>query len=133
MSILSIAFKSGATLPLTGGTTDPIGSGGQGLDKSLVIFTADASLQEQRTVEFSVKRQKVSANSPDGYTQARRSIVMKSPIEVSTGVFSTNTARLEIATSVTTTAAEMDAIRLYIATAIMDANADDFFNSLATD
>lgn len=133
MAITSIAFKSGATLPLTGGSADAVASGGKGIDKSILVFTGDPSLQEQRTVEFSVKRPKVSANSPDGYTQARRTIVLKSPKEVSTDVFSVNTARLELATSVTCTAADVAKLRLYIATAIMDSAADAFFNSLATD
>jgi hypothetical protein len=132
MSLASIAFKSGATLPLTGGTSDPIGSV-SGIDKRTLLFTDDPSLQEQRSVELSVKRPSVSANSPDGYTQARRQLVLKSPLEVATDVFSVNTVRCEFATSVVSTATDIDALRLYIATAIMSTEADEFFNSLSTD
>jgi hypothetical protein len=133
MALTSIAFKSGATLPLTGGTTDPIMSGGQSFDKSLLLFTDDVSQQTQRTAEFSVKRSKVSSNSPDGSTQARRSIVMKFPKLLANGSYTVNTVRLELSASVESVAADISEMRLYMASAIIDSEATDFFNSLTTE
>lgn len=58
--------------------------------------------------EFSVKRPKVSANAPGGYTQMRLTVFAKTPKTLANGNLTYNTRKLEISVDPETTPAEIE-------------------------
>ena len=87
MSLKNLSLLTGATLVApTGGSAMPFLSIGSNADNPDTLYcTSDTDFRTQRTVDVSVKRPKVSATAPNGYTQARATAVFKFPLELENG------------------------------------------------
>lgn len=98
-------------------------------DNSIIVFLDDGSdLVSQKTVEFSYKGPKVQAGTPNGYTQARNSVVVKSPFILDNGELTVNTVRIEIAVDSELTAAEKLTLRDWAAQLLLDSDYTEFWD-----
>jgi hypothetical protein len=130
MSLKDITFKSGATYPQTGGSADPIADAGGDLNKKRLIFTTE-SLAAQRKIDFTVVNFKASATSPDGNTQGRRQVYFRYPFLTASGLYTMNTASIEINASIEATDGTISLFRQVLIQILNDSGADGFWNDLS--
>ncbi len=76
-------------------------------ETSLKAFFGPEAFIDRKTVEFSVKEPKVSSTAPNGYTQARRKVLIKEPLALDNGNYTTNTVSIEFSVDVETTDLEI--------------------------
>lgn len=133
MSLENVVIKDGSLSAITvAGSTDAIVLGGRDFSKSLALFSADTTAQTQRSVELNVRRSKPDPAKPDGHTQDRAILLLREPQEVGdTDVFTVNTGRIEIATSVLRTSAQRLKTRSYLIQLLFSAEMDSFWNNKA--
>jgi hypothetical protein len=130
MSLKDIAFKTGATYPQTGGSADPIADAGGDLNKKRLIFTTEA-LAAQRKIDFTVVNFKASATSPDGHTQGRRQVYFRYPMLTASGLYTMNTASLEINASIEAVDGTVTLLRQALIQVLNDTESDGFWNDLS--
>jgi len=131
MSISDFAPLGGATFPATGGTGLTVSTAGTDLNLHRLFVPVD-SIPVQRTFDFTVIRPKPNASAPNGYTQARREVVIKYPILLDNGLYTTNTARISISSDIEFSDSEMRHLRDLAVQAINESDMDSFYNDLAT-
>lgn len=130
MPLSNASVLSGATyVTPTGGTALPFGSLGIRNNTNTLFATGDADLRTRRTVVCSVKEPKVSLGAPNGYTQARRTMVAKSPLTLDNGNVTVNTGRTEFSFDVETSAAEIDELKIVQIQLIMDSDFSEFIEN----
>lgn len=129
MSFSALSLVTGGTLSNTGGTADAV-SHVSNLDRALITFTAD-SLELQRTISARVVPPKVSPSAPNGYTQARRELYFKFPLELDNGNLTNSTVTLNVSTDVELTDAELSQIRQTVGQVLVSSALDSFYNKLS--
>lgn len=116
----AIAYEGG-TINLTGGSAVAY-SGFGGFQNRLIIgVSADTDARLRRTIEFSVTAPKISPNSPNGYTQQKNRCVIKRPILLANGKFTTCSVSIDISYDVEMSQTEKQKL--------LDTAAQVFFNS----
>lgn len=110
MSLSNATTLSGATFAGTGGTTVNWSSMGQQGNKNLLVVTTDSDLRVRRSLDVVVKLPTPSSGAPNGYTQARASMLYKQPLLLENGKITVNTMKCEIAYDVETTPEEIQSM-----------------------
>lgn len=90
----------------TGGAADTLSAFGS-LSEMKAVFDGDTEVLTQKTIDLSVKDAKVSSSAPNGYTQARRTALLKFPLELDNGNRTVCTVQVSLAVDVEATAAEI--------------------------
>jgi hypothetical protein len=90
----------------TGGSADVLSAVGDD-SKAVARFDGDTEYLTAKSVEFSRTEPKVSASAPNGYTQARRSVFCKFPLELDNDARTVNTIKIELSVDIEATAAEI--------------------------
>jgi hypothetical protein len=125
------SILSGATIAPTGGSALAFESEGISAGQNPLFASADTDLRTRREILCSVKKPKVSAGAPNGYTQARATALFKSPLELTNGSVTVNTVRIEFAYDVETSQAEIEELRIIAAQICTDADFAEFVKSLS--
>lgn len=131
MSLINASLLTGATLSASGGTALPLASLGQSGNKVTLVPTADTDFRTRRSFDVTVKSPSPNSAGPNGYTQARPSVVVKQPIVLANGKTTVNTARVELAYDVETSQAQIDALMLLAAQVLFDADFTPTFKALS--
>jgi hypothetical protein len=127
MTLETASINIDGTVATTGGTATGLISKGQGLNSHVLILDNSAEFVAQQTVAFSTKDPKVNSGSPNGYTQARSSAVLRVPLLLDNGEYTINTMKLELAVDHETTDAEIESMLVTAAQLIHDADFSDFW------
>lgn len=133
MAILGASlFKGGTYVDPTGGTVVAFSDLGGELRNRQVYL--DGTLPLDRTeVTFASKEARVKSDAPNGYTQPRRSMVIRVPLVLANGNRTVNTARVELSVDVETPITEIDNIRGYVAHAVAKSFSNAFWRSGSTE
>lgn len=106
MSLTTLTLLESATVSATGGTSMPMTSIGGSENKNTLIVDADTDLRTQRSITFTVRRPKVQASAPNGYTQGRCTALIKIPRLLANGKITVDTVSIQVSADVETTVAQ---------------------------
>jgi hypothetical protein len=115
----------------TGGSALAFSSAGQSAGINTLYATADTDLRTRRSIVATVKDPKVSASAPNGYTQARATVVYKAPLALDNGGVTVNTVRIEFAYDVETSTAEKTELLVIASQICNDADFTELFQNLS--
>jgi hypothetical protein len=90
----------------TSGTADTLSAAGS-QNSMEAVFDGDTEFLTQKSISFTRKVPSVSANAPNGYTQARRSAFLQFPLELDNDNRTVNSIRIELGVDIEATAAEI--------------------------
>lgn len=122
MSLSNASISTGATVAPSGGSALAFaGSGARG-DTHEIYATADTDLRTRRSIVTTVRKPRVLASAPNGYSQARCSFALKSPLTLDNGLVTVNTVRIEFSFDPETTQAEIEELRILAAQICSDAD-----------
>jgi len=130
MAIAGSAILMGASVPtFSGGTSQSLVEKSREGNSSRSFFVDDGvDLLNQKIVTFAYKAPKPQTSAPNGYTQARNSLVYKKPFALDNGNLTVHTSRVEHSFDFEATAAEKLAQRVECAQLEIIAAYDDFWN-----
>lgn len=108
MSLQAISIKTDATdkVAKTTGITKVIAKMSDSVGFTDLVVDTSVPFMEQVGVTFTSKKPVKNSSSPDGYTKHRCTLVIRKPIEVSTGIYTMDTLRIEKSSSVLATDAD---------------------------
>lgn len=132
MSLATASILKDGTLAATGGTATAFTRISGDNVSALCVFDG-TSILSRTEATMSRKSPKVNAGSPDGYTQARRTIVIKIPRTLASGALTYDTWRVESARSVETTAAQHTTAKGEVAQILFDTDFDEFWEEGSLD
>ncbi len=127
MSISNASILKDGVIGVTGGTTTALSSLGNTLNENSVVFDG-TGLLDRSTGSFVAKAPAKTASSPNGYTQARNTMVLRFPKTLASGEIVFNTARVQLAFDVETTTAEKETVRGMVAQFLSDDDFDAYWN-----
>lgn len=128
MTIASSSIDVDCTLTPSAGTATTLKTKEFDGDVHTVFLDDASELIAQKTVDFSYKPPKVQASAPNGYTQARNTVVFKSPLALDNGNMTVNTVRIEISCDYETTAAEKATLRNIAAQLLIDSDYTEYWD-----
>jgi len=131
MSLSNASVLSGATMAPSGGSAITFSSSGISNGANMIYCTSDTDLRTRRTMVASVKDPKPSTGAPNNSTQARATIVFKSPLELDNGNVTVNTVRVEVAYDPETTSAELDELLVIGSQILNDSDFTAVFKNLS--
>jgi hypothetical protein len=108
MTIASTIKEGATSVAATGGTDVTLSSIGVVNGVNTFIFSTDTAAMTARTCEVSASLPTPNANSIGGYSQGRRSLVLKFPLVKASGERTVNTLRINGGFDVETTAAQIE-------------------------
>lgn len=120
MSLSTLSLLETATVSASGGTAMPMTSIGGSENKNTLVVDADTDLRTQRSISFAVRRPKVQASAPNGYTQGRCNALLKFPVTLANGNLTVDTISIQLSTDVETTVAEKTEYIKLAAQALID-------------
>jgi hypothetical protein len=129
MSLSNASINSGATGSFSGGSALAFESRGIEAGRNVLYATADTDLRTRREIDCSVSYPKVQATAPNGYTQARSTLVIKVPIELDNGNTTVNTFRIVLSTDVETSDTQIDEMLVLGAQTLLDADFAAFWKA----
>jgi len=132
MTIANGSILKDGTISVTGGTATDLSSLGNTLNQHHAYFDGTDYLTRSMA-EFSIKQPKVSANAPNGYTQARSIMVIKSPLALDNGNTTFNSISINFACDVETTQAEKRTMLGLAAQMLSDSDFSDFWENQSTE
>lgn len=132
MSLTAASILKDGTIGVTGGTATAFTRISGDLNQANVVFDGTTILSRTEGV-FARKSPKVSSSSPDGYTQARRSVLLKIPQVLADGSLTYDTVKIEMSRSVETTAADVLTYRGIAAQVLSDSDFDEFWEEGSLD
>lgn len=127
MSIASSSILVDGTVATTGGTATGVLTKGGTLNETKVILDDSSEFIAQTSVSFVVKDPKVSASSPNGYTQARSSVKVSVPLALDNGNQTVNTINIILSVDPETTDAEIASLLVLSAQLLADSDFSDFW------
>lgn len=131
MSLSNASVSSGATVAPTGGSALAFeGSGPRG-NSHTIYATADTDLRSRREVVVTTRNPKPLASAPNGYSQARCQMTLKSPLALDNGSQTVNTVRIEFSYDPETTHTEIEELRILAAQLCSDADFEGAVKSLS--
>jgi hypothetical protein len=110
----------------TSGSADTLSASG-GVNEVKALFDGDTEFLTAKSMIFTTKEPKVSASAPNGYTQARRAVTLKFPLELDNDARTINTIRVELSVDVEATAAEIAEYCLIASQVLGDADYASFW------
>lgn len=128
MSLNSSSILVDGTVATTGGTATSLVSKGNTLSQHNLILDDGSDLLAQTEFEATIKSPKKSATAPNGYTQARNTVLIKVPLALDNGLVTFNTVKVEIACDVETTDAEKLSMRVLAAQMLHDSDYVSFWD-----
>ena len=128
MSISTALILVDGTVATTGGTSTGLISKGDTLEVSRNILDDAAEFLAETRVDFSIKDPKVSAGAPNGYTQARSTAKISSPLVLDNGNNTVNTLEQKLSVDPETTDAEIQTMLVNGAQLLIAAAFSDFWN-----
>jgi hypothetical protein len=131
MPLSSASILSGATITPSGGSALDFESRGISGEKNEIFVPADTDLRLQRSMIFSVKRERVSAGAPNGYTQPRNIVKVKFPQELENGNVTVRGFDISYHCDVESTAAEKLEDRKVAAQILTDSDFTSFWDNLS--
>lgn len=131
MSLTTLSLLEASTVSASGGTALDFTTAGGSTDKNKLIVPADTDLREQRSLDLSVRRPRVQASAPNGYTQGRSIAVLKFPHTLANGNLTVDTIRIEMSTDVETSVANKSEMMSLAAQTIIDSEMSDFWKVLS--
>lgn len=99
----------------------------------LSVAGEDLPLQQRSEIVSVIKAPKVSESAPNGYTQARNSMLIKAPLVLDNGGVTVNTVKVEFSFDVETTSAEKKTLREYVCQLLSESSFEEFWNSQSID
>jgi len=127
MSISTASVLVNGTVATTGGTATTFISKGQNLDVHNTILDEGNEFIAQSTVSFNIKSPKVSTGAPNGFTQARNTVRISSPLALDNGSYTTNVLSISLAVDPETTDAEIETMLVLAAQILADSDYSDFW------
>lgn len=121
------SFAIGASFAPTGGTATDVKTK-TNVEKHIAYLDDGSALIDQKVLEFSSKDPVVNASAPNGYTQARSTVVVKVPLSLDNGNRTINTVKMEIACDIETTDAEKATLREYALHCLSDSDIQEFWD-----
>jgi hypothetical protein len=106
MPLASNNVDIGTAISATGGTATSFLGKGSSLDKRFLSLDDGSVLKDETTYSFGIKRPKVSAGAPGGYTQARNTLFIQMPKTLANGEVTKNSLRVELSADPETTDSE---------------------------
>lgn len=128
MSISAASILKDGVIAVTGGTAKSFSSLGNTLHENRVVFDGTGILSRS-SADFVSKSPTYSSSSPSNYTQARNTVTFRFPKTLASGDVVYNTARIQIATDVETTSAEIDTLRGIVAQVLSDTDFDGYWRN----
>lgn len=128
MSLDGGTLLPGGTTSTTGGTSTALASKGNTLLRHDLYLDDASELLNQENFEFTIQKPVSQAAAPNGWTQARTKVRTLVPLNLDNGNRTINTAIIEIATDVETTAAEKLALREHLAQLLVDSDFTKFWD-----
>lgn len=129
MAISSASVLKDGTVSTTGGTATSLASLGNTLGQHNCYFDDGSEFLAQSNIDFTVKAPKVSATAPNGYTQARNTVLIKVPLALDNGSVTVNTVRIDFASDIEMTDAERLTMRVYAAQILSDSDFTEFWDN----
>jgi hypothetical protein len=120
MTIASASVLKDGTVATTGGTATSFLTRGADLVKHSVLIDDSSEFLSQSVVEFSIKEPKVLATAPNGYTQARCTVLLKVPLALDNLAYTMNTIQIAISSDMEMSDAERLTMRVYAAQLLHD-------------
>jgi hypothetical protein len=96
MTIRNASLEIGSTWGPTGGNSVALSSLGQDLSTNKCYLSDGASSVLRKTVDFTTSQPKPLASAPNGTTQQRSTAVVRHPLLLDNGLYTTNTVRIEV-------------------------------------
>lgn len=127
MSIKSASILVDGTVATTGGTATSFKDKGGDLVSWRSILDDGSEFLSQTQVEFSIRDPKPNSGSPNGYSQARSSVVIQKPLLLDNGEYTVNTVRLTLSVDHETTDAEIQNLLVTTAQLLVDSDYADFW------
>lgn len=127
MTISAGSILKDPTISPSGGTAQSFSSLGGTLERKNVYFDG-TQFGSRVEAEFTVKPPRVSASAPNGYTQARETVLIKSPLALDNGNTTINTISITMAADIELTDAENLTMRKYAAQILTDTEFSEFWN-----
>lgn len=131
MPLNGASVLSGTTVSASGGTALTFSSAGVENGKVTLYCDDDTDLRTRREIVCSIKPPKVSASAPNGYTQARVTMLFKSPLELDNGNVTVNTGKFELSFDPETTDAEISEILDVVSQCIFDSDFTNLYQDLS--
>lgn len=131
MPLSTASILSGATMAPSGGSALDFASAGQSKGVNTLYATDDTDLRTRRSIVATTKDPKVSSSAPNGYTQARSTVVYKAPLVLDNGNVTVNTVRIEVSSDVETSTAEKTELLVIASQICNDADFVEFFQQLS--
>lgn len=127
MSIKNASIPVGATFTPSGGTATTLLDMGAS-DKTIVLLDDGSDFLVQTTMNFDTKAPKVSVGAPNGYTQARNSVLVQVPRILANGNRTVDTIRIEVSCDPETDDTEKGSMRELGAHVLLDSDFAAFWN-----
>lgn len=128
MTINSASIPVDATITPSAGTATTLKTKSNDGALHVVFLDDGADLLTQSVMEFSYKEPKAQSGAPNGYSQARNTVVIKKPLALDNGNRTVNTLRIEFAGDVEMTAAEKLSLRTLGVLALSDSDFTEFWD-----
>lgn len=128
MTIIATVVTLGGSIAHTPGDTDPLLSLSDSAEKHATYFDA-STFALRKSADFSVKRPKVSLTAPDGYTQARNTVLLRYPIELANGLVTVNTVSIQSSISVETPLGDISNLRMLAADLLFEGALNEYWTN----
>lgn len=129
MTILNTAVMSGGPVTHTGGTAETLLKQSDSSTEVECYLDGASSFALRKTIVLGVKRPKVSASSPSGYTQKRNTVLIRFPITLASGEVTVCTGKVEIAADIEMSALEITYLRKYLSDFLVTSDTDEFWEN----
>lgn len=130
MSIANSSILKDGIVAATGGTAVTLYSLGDTLSNHDVYFDGN-DFRTRSSASFAVKAPKVKVDAPNGYTQARSSVVISIPLTLANGLVTTQKIEISLSTDVESVDADKNTLLSYAAQVLTDPDYANFWYAQA--
>lgn len=127
MSLNSAAILVDGTVATTGGTSTNLLKISEGNDSFVAYLDDSSEFLATTTVTFTTSRPKVNTGSPNGYTQARCTAIIKKPLLLDNGEYTVNKVTITLSVDHETTDAEIESLLVSSAQLLHDSDFSNFW------
>jgi hypothetical protein len=128
MSIKSFTLLEGASITPSGGTSKTCSELMQIQDGYRIHIEEDTDYETKRYLDFKSREPRPKAEAPNGYTQARRSLLIRHPLSLDNGKITVNTSSYVLAIDPETSAAEVAEYLIEMAQLLVATATSQFFS-----
>jgi hypothetical protein len=128
MSLILVSVLKNGMVFIIGGTATPLTSLGNTLNTHNLFMDGTDHLTRTEVVA-TVKQPKPSVGAPNGYTQARSILTIKTPLALDNGNYTVNTVQISFSCDVETTQAEKQTLLNFAVNALSDSDFTEFWEN----